>query len=372
MFCIAKAVSISALALLVCSARAQVSGTWTATGSMAFARANFTATLLQNGRVLVTGGGNLSGGLSSAEIYDQLTGTWTSTGAMHLPRISHTAVLLPNGKVLVAGGCNADCGTAATAAAELYDPATGAWSLTGSMSTVRYYFTATLLGTGKVLVTGGCSQTNCGAVTAVSELYDPATGQWSRTGSLATARDLQTATLLANGNVLVAGGFTTSGASASAELYNPSTSRWSATASMTAARSSHSATLLGNGQVLVAGGRDPNGAILSSAELYNPANGKWSATGNMTFRRQNQTATVLASGLVLVAGGYGKSSGRSNNDLASAELYNSASGTLSATGSMTTTRSEHIAVLLPSGRVLAAGGLGTGIGYQSSAEIFTP
>src|SRR5215472_13274053 len=117
MFCISKAVSISALALLVCSARAQVSGTWAATGSMAFARANFTATLLQNGRVLVTGGGNLSGGLSSAELYDQLTGTWTSTGSMHLPRISHAAVLLPNGKVLVAGGCNADCGTAATAAA---------------------------------------------------------------------------------------------------------------------------------------------------------------------------------------------------------------------------------------------------------------
>jgi hypothetical protein len=194
---------------------------------MATARANFTATLLQNGKVLVAGGGNLSGGLSSTEIYDPLTAAWTSTGSMHLPRMIHTAVLLPNGKVLVAGGCNSDCGTAATATAELYDPATGVWSFTGSMSTPRYYFTATLLGTGKVLVTGGCSQIDCGAVTAVSELYDPSTGLWSRTGSLATARDLQTATLLANGNVLVAGGFTTSGASASAEVYNPSTGRWS-------------------------------------------------------------------------------------------------------------------------------------------------
>ena len=264
------ALSILALSLLAFSARAQVSGTWGATGSMATARANFTATLLQNGKVLVAGGGNLSGGLSSTEIYDPLTAAWTSTGSMHLPRMIHTAVLLPNGKVLVAGGCNSDCGTAATATAELYDPATGVWSFTGSMSTPRYYFTATLLGTGKVLVTGGCSQIDCGAVTAVSELYDPSTGLWSRTGSLATARDLQTATLLANGNVLVAGGFTTSGASASAEVYNPSTGRWSSAGSMTVGRSSHSATLLGNGQVLVVGGRDPNGAILPSAELYNP------------------------------------------------------------------------------------------------------
>jgi N-acetylneuraminic acid mutarotase len=239
------------------------------------------------------------------------------------------------------------------------------------MSTLRYYFTATLLATGKVLVTGGCSQAACGAVTAVSELYDPATGQWSRTGSLATARDYQSATLLANGKVLVAGGFTTSGTAASAELYDPSAGRWSATGSMTVGRSIHSATLLGNGQVLVAGGEGQYGSVLPTAELYNPATGRWTATGSMTFRRFNHTATALLNGTVLVAGGFGKSTGRTNNDLASAEIYNPASGTFAATGNMTATRNEHIAVRLPNGRVLAAGGLGKGVGYQTSAELYT-
>jgi N-acetylneuraminic acid mutarotase len=339
---------------------------------MAALRANFTATLLPNGKVLIAGGDNLSGGLASAEIYDPQTGRWTSTGSMHMPRSMHVAALLPNGKVLVAGGCNADCNTA-TATAELYDPSTGQWSLTGSMSTLRYYFTATLLGAGKVLVTGGCSQTACGAVTAVSELYDPATGQWSHTGSLVTARDYQTATLLGNGRVLVAGGYTTSGASASAEVYNPSTGAWSATGSMTAGRSIHSATLLANGQVLVAGGQSQYGALLSSAELYNPATGKWTVTGSMTYRRQNHTATLLANGTVLIGGGFGRSTARSSTALATAEIYNPATGAFSATGSMTTARDEHIAVRLPNGRVLAAGGLGvSGVGYQSSAEIYTP
>ena len=123
---------------------------------------------------------------------------------------------------------------------------------------------------------------------------------------------------------------------------------------MTAGRSIHSATLLGNGQVLVAGGQGLYGSVLSTAELYNPATGKWSATGSMTFRRFNQTATVLVNGTVLVDGGYGKSTGRTNNDLASAEIYNPATGMFSATGNMTATRNEHIAVRLPNGRVLAA------------------
>jgi N-acetylneuraminic acid mutarotase len=359
------------LPLLVWAAHAQVWHTWAATGAMTVGRANFTATPMSNGKVLAASGSNLSGGLASAEVYDPLTGAFTSAAAMHVPRSMHAAVALPNGKVLVAGGCNADCNTA-TATAELYDPASGTWTLTGSMSTLRYYFTATLLGTGKVLVTGGCSQVDCGAVTAVSELYDPATGQWSKTGSLGTARDLHTATLLANGRVLVAGGFTTSGASASAEVYNPSTGTWSATGAMTTHRSIHSATLLGNGQVLAAGGQDQNGAVLATAELYNPSTGKWTATGSMTYRRFNQTATLLADGTVLIAGGYGKSTGRTNNDLASAEIYNPASGTFAATGSMTATRNEHAAVLLTNGRVLAAGGLGTGVGYQASAEVYTP
>jgi hypothetical protein len=145
----------------------------------------------------------------------------------------------------------------------LYDPATGAWSATASLATARYGHTATLLPNGKVLVASGWSGST--SDTASAELYDPETG-WTATGSLATARGLHTATLLPNGKVLVAGGgFGT--AFASAELYDPGTGTWTATGSLATARESHTATLLPNGKVLVVGGAGGSG-YLASAELY--------------------------------------------------------------------------------------------------------
>jgi len=114
---------------------------------------------------------------------------------------------------------------------------------------------------------------------ASAELYDPGSGMWSATGSLATTRINHTAMLLLNGKVLVAGGFNTSGALASAELYDPASGTWTATGSLNTAREFHTATLLPNGKVLVAGGYDGVSAV-SSAELYDPALGTWSATGS--------------------------------------------------------------------------------------------
>ena len=184
-------------------------------------------------------------------------------------RFFHTATLLPNGKVLVAGGCGDVFCNSALASTELYDPATGVWTTIAAMATARFNHTATLLPNGKVLVAGGCTDTDCNTALISAELYDPATGTWTPTGSMSAGRFSHTATLLRSGRVLVAGG--TPGGITSTELYNPHTGTWAPGATMTSPRESQTATLLPNGQVLAAGGCcSPGPTSLASAELYTP------------------------------------------------------------------------------------------------------
>jgi N-acetylneuraminic acid mutarotase len=342
-------------------------GTWTATGSPGTPRFRHTATLLPNGKVLVAGGDNeMDGVLSSAQLYDPVSGTWTPTGSLATARAYHTATVLPNGKVLVAGGVVGGFKDASHAfsSAELYDPATGTWAGTGSLTTARYRHTATLLPTGKVLVTGGFNEAD--GFLSSTELYDPASGTWTATGSLATARKNHTATLLPKGEVLVGGGNNDDSRSLSSiELYDPASGTWTATGSLTTARLRHTATLLPNGEVLVAGG--DNGITgLGSAELYDPATGTWTATGHLRTARSQHTATLLPSGKVLVAGGSNRPA------LNSAELYEPATGTWTATGSLVTARFLHTATLLPNAEVLLAGGFNESDGFLSSAELYDP
>ncbi len=289
--------------------------TWSYTGNLSRARENHTATLLANGKVLVVGGGYIDFDehaefFNTAELYDPATEMWSVTGNLNVARAFHTAMLLPNGEVLVAGGYTLITPVSSpsyTESAELYDPATGTWSVTGNLSTDRSSHTATLLPNGKVLVAGGC----CPSLNS-AELYDPATRTWSITGNLSTARLGHTATLLPNGQVLVAGGYPVSVSSPSgtnsAELYDPATGTWSVTGNLSTARFGHTATLLPNGQVLVAGGGNRTGSTensLNSTELYDPATGIWSSTANLNTARVAHTATLLPNGKVLVAGGGG-------------------------------------------------------------------
>jgi hypothetical protein len=242
----------------------------------------------------------------------------------------------------------------------------------------RQVQTATLLRNGTVLVTGGFSDAGRGPALISVELYDPVTGTWTATGDMMQARGGHTATLLPDGRLLVAGGIeccanrVVGDRLASAELYDPITGTWTATEEMIQARDGHTATLLPDGRVLVAGGG--GGDRLSSAELYDPVTGTWAATGDMTEPYLGHTATLLLDGTVLVAGGDAPS-GPGARAWPHAELYDPVTGTWDATHGMITPRLGHTATLLPDGRVLVSGG-GVDGGPESAllneAEVYFP
>jgi N-acetylneuraminic acid mutarotase len=358
-------------------------GKWTPTGPLNTERVSHPATLLPNGRVLVVGGqgngatnflGVFEIPLSSAEEYNPATGEWASTGGMAVARYLGTATVLANGLVLVAGGLNSQ---GRLANAELFNPTEGGtWMSTGMLATGRVDHTATLLTNGQVLVAGGWILDNLHN-NGPAELYNPATGLWSPTSNMHQSRDFHTATLLTDGQVMVVGGLTYNGTDfvpiASAELYDPAGGTWTETGVPAEARSQHSATLLADGKVLVAGGTGANGSQLDSAELYDPVTKGWSITGSLNKLRAAHTATLLPNGQVLVTGGgYSVSAGSGYVPIRDAELYDPASGTWTLTGPLGTGRFAHTATTLPSGKVLVAGGEVNSTNYLSSAELYDP
>ncbi len=272
------------------------------------------------------------------------------------------------------GGCVNDCLSATTNSAELYNPTAGTFTATGSMLQARAEFGVTLLANGQVLVAGGCTAydvNGCAATTNKAEIYNPATGTWKATGALRGSRHAMTATLLPSGKVLVAGGATAaSDAVNSSEIYDPTAKTWTLGLKMVTARSDYASIMLGTGKVLFMGGENINGVSIKNAELYNPSTGKFTATGNMTATREEHTAVLLANGNVLVSGG-NKKTLTTQTPLASAELYNPATGTWTATGSMNSTRAGHTSTVLTNGRVLNTGG-SDAFNELNSADLYTP
>jgi Galactose oxidase, central domain len=370
----ARIICIAVLAIATTTFSFAASGTWAPTGAMRSARDGHTATILANGKILAAGGTNNGVALTSAELYNPAAGTWASTGSMNVARTLARAVLLSNGSVLVVGGCVNDCLSATTNSAELYNPTAGTFSATGPMVQARAEFGVTLLANGQVLVAGGCTAydvNGCLSVTTKAEIYNPATGTWKATGALRGARHAMTATLLASGKVLVAGGATAAmDAINSSEIYDPVARTWTLGLKMVTARSDYASIMLGTGKVLFTGGENINGVSIKNAELYNPSSGTFTATGNMTATREEHTAVLLANGKVLVSGG-NKKTLTTQTPLTSSELYNPATGTWTATGSMSNARSGHTSTVLHNGNVVNAGG-SDAVNELDSAELYTP
>jgi N-acetylneuraminic acid mutarotase len=347
-------------------------GSFALTGSLNTARFGHTATLLPNGDVLVTGGLGVNGiysPLASAELFNPAKGKWTVTGSMSVGRAFFTATSLPNGEVLVTGGTGYTAYCFATA--ELYNPSTGQWKTTGSMTQPRCYHTATLLPTGEVVVAGGAdSAVNTPNTMASAELYNPSTGIWQTTGSLNVSRASQVA-LLESGQAFVAGGYNTSNTTTtgltSVELYEPSTGKWTLTASMTALFGPTTPVLLTNNDVLIA----------SEVEFYNPATAAWTSTGPLPIPKTAgppSLATLLNTGNVLASGTRCTYSGCGGAATTICFLYAFSSNTWSVAGDMNQARLSHTSTLLPNGQVLVAGGYAHVASEPivlSSAELYT-
>lgn len=332
---------------------------------------------LGNGNVLSAGGTNGTNFFSAAQLYNPGKGTWTPTGHMTAARAEFAAVVLHSGKVLVEGGIGP--GLAIYNSAELYDPSTGKWSPAGTMVQSRYGHTATLLPNGEVLVTGGCSAVYCASVTAVSEIYNPATNSWKGVASLHTPRYGHAAALLSNGKVLVVGG--PSGSSLkSTEVYNPTANTWTSGPTSSAPRFQCTATALSNGKVLIAGGYAPYYAY-NTVELYDPAKNTLAVTTTLNKGRYAHTATALPNNTVLIAAGESiRSCGKGGHcpyALNTAEIYdyNVSPPTFTFTaGNLNVARALHAATLMPNNDVLVTAGCTATYCNTSTAvsEIYTP
>ena len=370
-------------------ALAQSPGTFARTGDMHIARIDHTATLLNDGRVLVAGGGLSYIGLgswlytvhASAELYDPATGAFGPAGDMTNPRAAHTATTLADGRVLIAGGYFHPDGTVGPSgrsivltSAELYDPASGTFTRTGDMTKPRRGHRAILLPDGRVLIVG---------LESSMEMYDPSTGTFAALDAQ-TARWFDAPVLLASGKVLLTAGISACGQDCNlgkgeANLYDPATGALASTGPMTSVQTQPVATLLLDGRVLLTGNA---GDITSdiggcsppcvSSELYDPVAGSFFKAALPSTPRDGHTATLLPDGTVLLAGGLSPYGGAPPP-----ELYNPTLDSFQGNGNMATARVGAINTLLTDGRVLFTGGWtwSTGSGGPvdlESAELYTP
>jgi MYXO-CTERM domain-containing protein len=341
---------------------------WMSTQVMNTARAYHGGDVLTNGQVLVTGGyvSNQSPHYTaSAELYDPLTHTWAVTGSMTVPRGSHTETALSDGTALVTGGVDNGTDTARTSA-EIYDPTTGGFTPVGALHDQRIDHTAARLQSGKVLVAGGYGVGQSALTSA--ELYDPIGQVWATTGDMPSPHQDQAMAVLADGRVLVAGGGET-GTSfvATAALYDPIAGTWTSTPDMNHKRDFLTLTALLDGRALAAGGDSGGQNVLAAAELYDPMTNTWTATANMPDHREVHAAARLLSGDVLVVGGADISTSTT-----AAILWSPTTELWTSAGHTSVPHDSFPLVVLGDGTALAPGGANSTRFFLDECDLYTP
>lgn len=364
---------------LLAAAPAAAQGRFRAAGQLFEARVGHTATLLADGRVLVVGGrgADATVELHSAELYDPRASRWSRAGALAAGRAGHTATLLPDGRVLVTGGTghdDADGGHryVALASAELYEPRANRWRPAAPMGEARNWHSATLLADGRVLVAGGAREARQHLASA--ELYDPARDGWAPAAPLLEARCLHQVVAV-DGGVLVVGGRSNKGDRdtgygrplASAERYEAAAGVWRAAPELSEEKQFHAAVALADGRVLVVAGAAPT-MLTNLAEWLSPGGAGWTlAEASLSLGRAHHSASALPSGDVLVVGG--ETADEVDSDLA--QRLDAKTARWCVAGKLQASRKKHTATVLPGGQVLVVGGTSAGL-PERLAERWEP
>lgn len=354
-------------------------GTWEAAPALSAIRGTATATVLDDGTVVVAGGGVGQIPVPATELFSAADPQWQPSGDLNVARRGHSAALLDDGRILVSGGIAEG---ELLPSAEIYDPGSGEWSLVAPMAQARLGHTLTALGNGRVLATGGTAVDAAGGTAAgqtvrpteAAEVFDPATGTWTATSEpMSSARFEHTATLLGDGRVLLVGGQGAavegiSGPLQTTELYDPAIDAFVRSTDLSEPRANHTATLLDNGGVLITGGTGgPAGdRSLATAELFDAGAARWDQVAPMTNARTGHTATLLADGRVLVAAG--ETIGRSRRSIDSSEVFNPDEQSWRSGGTLPCPRSEQAAALLSDGSVIVVAGDASFPGQAPNAQ----
>jgi len=318
-------------------------------------------------------------------LQENTAGRVLPTGCLGQPRADHTATLLPDGRVLIAGGMVEN--GVFLESMELYDPRTGSFQPAGTMSSKRVGHSATLLPSGKVLLAGGMAERSFegglhSIMSSTADVYDPQTNGVTSAGNMITGREAHEAVPLPNGKVLFIGGYDGRHYLDTVEIFDPATNKFAPAGKLTEPRGAAVAVLLpasdgrDAGKILVMGGAsgesETNRIVLGTAELFDPSTGASAKVGEMTLRRYKHAATVLADGRVLITGG---SDDRDwGNMYDSAEIYDPSTHRFTPTSKMISKRFKlpHATVLLKNGKVLVAGGSNVVEVFDNNQKKFLP
>ncbi|WP_413582326.1 Kelch repeat-containing protein [Bdellovibrio sp. HCB288] len=334
--------------------------TWRRQGNLIKDRALHVTALLPNGKVLVAGGlsqtSSTNTPLDSTEIFDPATGLWSAGPALPSPRLFSQATVLTDGRVLVAGGL--DGAFAKTATTAIYNPASNSWSTGPSIAIPRVGHSSHLLPNGKVIIIGGAAHPTTSAPTEKTEIFDPATNQWTYGPDLPTAVSEFSSVTLSDNTILILGGLTTAAATSitTVQAYNPSTNSFTTKAPMTLGRYQAAAAVLPSGNVLLTGGWASTGSMTATTEIYNVTANTWSAGPSLSANRRAHGAISLPSGKILVTSGVTNLTFPSIPAKTS-EIYDQATNSWSMDPiAIEAGHSLGTLLKLPDGKILIAGG----------------